>query len=138
MIEVPSGRWYNIQFKLFSSIVLSKSQLQCNRVILNVDCIISCKLECLECRVELFYWVRPTISICRYKITSMTDACIVKVIICIFDTVFKANSNAYPTYKFFYLYPPLRLGIYIKNFILKGKASYIRANLCPLDSIPVC
>ena len=138
MVEISRWRWYDIQFKFFRPIVLSKSQLQCYRIVLDVNCIICCKLECLECWVKLFHWVGPSISICRDKITSMPDVCIVEVIICIFYTFFKTNSYSYPTYKFLYLYSPLRLDIYIKWLVLKGKASYISANLCPLDSIPVC
>jgi hypothetical protein len=68
----------------------------------------------------------------------VTDVCVIEVVVRIFYTVFEANTNTYPAHELFYLYRPLRWNVYIAERLLKGSGSSIKANLCPLDSIPVC
>lgn len=51
--------------------------------------------------------MRPSVSVGRDEVTSMSDIAVVEVKISSFDEIFEADSNPDPSYEFFDLHSPL-------------------------------
>jgi len=105
--------WWRIDCKLEGVVseILSESELPCCRIIFNVNNVIDSELECLKCRVEFFCWMRPTVAIRWYQVTSVADVRIVEVIIGLLNWVSQAYSQAYPSNELFDLDSPTLLSL---------------------------
>lgn len=123
MVWIISCWWLDTQFEVFRSLILSKPQFPRDWIVLHINCIVDCKLECFESRVKLFDWMRPAVPIRWYQVTAMPSVGIVEKVVCLLDDVSQTNTQSNPPNKLLYLDSPnlftLSNWVFINSYIMK-------------------
>lgn len=115
MISIACRRGSDGQFVLFLGVfplIFSEPKLQIDRVILDINNIVICKGEAFAGRVEFLDRMRPSVSIGRNQVRSVSNVAVIEVIVSSFDEILEANPYSTPSYKLLHPHSPLNSLIY--------------------------